>query len=284
MSAAVMLAGWDASKRRQVTAVGPSATGVGSKTGPAGRGAGCARRFVDCHRLGQPSHARVLEFDDLAPGIRLELPEDVQQLFSLAGATEPLHRLRRAICGAAQSRVERQRLPVPGQRACEIILLEPASGGVVHRERICRILPGYEYEMRQRVGRTSVVEQEQAQTVASPEVSRIRGGDALEDPARLVGVAFPLTVQCRDRQVDLQVESIGVRGRQTHKNVAGGVVVELSHQSDAAVVQADHVVGRRAPVPGIRTGDRDDQPHGGEEPAGPACRGTGSHGAQGRPV
>ena len=143
---------------------------------------------------------------------------------------------------------------------------------------------GHERELWQRLSRASVIEQKQSQTVASSEVQGIRCGDALEDPARFFRVAFPLPVQRRNREVDLQVEPIGMRGCEAGEDLAGAVVVELTHQADAAIVQADQVVGDLFLATGTRTGDRDDQPHGGEELAGPTCQGTRSDGAQGRPV
>ena len=218
---------------------------VKNRTGRSRRG--LRRGLVDGAHFGQPPHARVLEFDDLAARIGAEILKHAQSPLGFRGSAEPLQGLRLAVNGAAQVRVEGLRSLKAGQRTGEIALLEAASRRVVLRKRVGGRARGHEGKLRQRLGGAPIVQQQQAEAVAGSEVLGIGGRDPFENRARPVDVALLLTIQRRDGEVDLQVASIGMRVRQTREDVAGGVEVELSHEADATVVESDNFVGRLTP-------------------------------------
>ena len=185
----------------------------------------------------------VLEFDHFTPGIRGERLKNVQSPLGVGGASEPLQCLRLPVYRAAQLRGEPFRALEAGQGAGEIALLEAAAGHEVLSERIGRRVFGHERELGEGVSGVPLVEQEQAEAVPGPEITGIRGQDPLEELPRLRRVAILLTIQRGERKVDLQVASIGMGGGQAREDLAGGVVVELSHQANGAIVRADHAIG-----------------------------------------
>jgi hypothetical protein len=203
------------------------------------------RLLIDGRRLGERSHPRVLELDDVAARVGFEHAKAVEHQRRL-GAAEPLHRLKRTVRRAAQTRVERERALVGGEGASAVALLRPALADVVLGIRVVRVALGDEREVGQRVGGAAVVEQDQAETVVRADVLRIGGQHALEDLLRGGVVSLLLPIQRRDGQVHLHVAPVGIRGGQIGEHGAGLCEVKLTHQADAAVVERDEIGGRRA--------------------------------------
>jgi len=96
-------------------------------------------------------------------------------------------------------------------------------------------------------------------------------------------VAVLLSIQDRDREVDLQVAPIGMRISQAREDSTGRLEVELAHQADAAIVLNDKIVGF-APRGRTRAGDGDEERHRGGKPACSTCKRIAIHGLEGRPV
>jgi hypothetical protein len=90
----------------------------------------------------------------------------------------------------------------------------------------------------------AVVKQQQTEAVVCSKISRVGGDNSFENPPGLAGVAFRLTVQRRDGEIDLEVEAIGMVGGQTAEDLAGLSEFELPHQPNAAVVEGDRVRGQ----------------------------------------
>ena len=131
------------------------------------------------------------------------------------------------------------------------------------------------------VVRVTVVEQHQPQRVVRTQVLRVSGEHTTEDLLCRGIVAFLLAVQRRDREVHLQVGSVGVRRGETLEHRARLREVELPHQSDAAVVEGDQIAVAGGAVGGPGAGEG--RGHGHRERDRPArCVARTSHRATAR--
>jgi hypothetical protein len=113
--------------------------------------------------------------------------------------------LKRTVRRAAQVRVHRQRPLVRRQCARDVPLLKPAPAHVIHGVRIAGSVFGGERKMRRRICGPPVVEQQEPERIVRANVLRIAGENTVENPLGFGGVAFLLTIQRRDGEVDLKI-------------------------------------------------------------------------------